>query len=89
MPVLTESDLRQHLSSGGFASLYVIFGEEKYLVKRAAVKLIKKAAGEAFPEFNRNEFPSTAGIDAVADAAEALPFLAEHKCVAVADFNLE
>ncbi len=89
MPVLTESDLRQHLSSGGFASLYVIFGEEKYLVKRAAVKLIKKAAGEAFPEFNRNEFPSTAGIDDVADAAEALPFLAEHKCVAVADFNLE
>ena len=49
-------------------------------MKRAAVKLIKKAAGGGLPEFNRNEFPSTAGIDAVADAAEALPFLAEHKC---------
>ena len=84
-----ESDLKKHMTTEALRSLYLIGGEEKYLVKRSAARLIKKAGGEAFPEFNLNEFGSEAAVDAIADAAMALPFFAEHKCVAVSDFDVE
>lgn len=89
MPALTETELKKQVESGSLQSLYVLWGEEKYLVKKAARKLVKKAAGAQFPEFNCNEFTNDSGIDAIADAALALPFMAERKCVAVSDFNLE
>lgn len=89
MPVLTEQEWKRHLASREFSSLYIIYGEEKYLLKRAAQQLISRTGGDSFPEFNRNEFGSEASVQAIADAAEALPFFAEHKCVSVTDFNLE
>lgn len=84
-----ESDLKKHLTTEPPRSLYLIAGEEKYLVKRSAARLIKKAGGDAFPEFNLNEFGAGAGVDAIADAATALPFFAEHKCVSVSDLDIE
>lgn len=84
-----ESDLKKHRSTEPLRSLYLIAGEEKYLVKRSAMPLIRQAGGDAFPEFNLNEFGSSAAIDSIADAATALPFFAEHKCVAVSDLDVE
>lgn len=89
MPQLGETELKKQLASGELSSLYLIGGEEKYLVKRSAGRILKKAAGEPFPEFNRNEFESGAAVDSIADAALALPFFAEHKYVFVSDFNVE
>lgn len=85
----SESDLKKHLTAEPPRSLYLIAGEEKYLVNRSAARLIKKAGGDAFPEFNLNEFGAGAGVDAIADAATALPFFAEHKCVSVSDLDIE
>ena len=84
-----ESDLKKHLTTEAPRSLYLVAGEEKYLVKRSVSRLVKKAGGEAFPEFNLNEFGSEATVDVIADAALALPFFAEHKCVCVSDFDVE
>ena len=67
----------------------MIFWREKYLVKRAAVKLIKKAAGRPSPNSTGMNSPVLLVLTLSQTPAEALPFLAEHKCVAVADFNLE
>lgn len=89
MPEITEAELKKQLAADTFSSVYLIAGEEKYLVKRAAGRLIKRAGGEAFPEFNLHEFGNDSGVDGISDAAQALPFFAEHKCVAVADFNVE
>ncbi len=89
MPELTEAELKKQLAAGELCGVYLIAGEEKYLVKRSASRLVKKAAGEAFPEFNRNEFGNDSSIDSIADAVLALPFFAEHKCVSVSDFNVE
>lgn len=89
MPEIGENEWKQQLASGNLASLYLLAGEEKYLVKRAARRLIKRASGQAFPEFNSNEFTNESTVDDIAAAVEALPFMAEHKCVCVADFNVE
>lgn len=88
MARITESECKKQLDAGALSSLYVVAGEEKFMVRRHAQRLIDKAAGDAFPEFNRNELGSACDIDALADAAAALPFLAEHKCVAVQDLDL-
>ncbi len=88
MPAITGQELKGHLAAGKFASFYLLYGEEKLLVKRAARRLIDKA-GENFPEFNRNEFSNEADMERIAGAVEALPFMAERKCVAVADYNIE
>jgi DNA polymerase-3 subunit delta len=85
---ITEAEAKRQLEEGGLSSLYVVAGEEKHMVRKAAQKLITQAAGEAFPEFNRNELDSGCDIDALCDACVALPFMAEHKCVAVRDFDL-
>ena len=87
MPRITEQELKRQLESGQLSTLYVLAGEEKYIVRRAARQLIDRAAGDAFPEFNRNELDGSCPIDRLADAAEALPFMAEHKCVAVQDLD--
>ena len=67
----------------------MVAGEEKYLVKRLAQQLIKRAAGDAFPEFNNQAFTNDSSLDSVGDAAQALPFFAQRKCVSVADFDVE
>ncbi|WP_099205709.1 DNA polymerase III subunit delta [Scatolibacter rhodanostii] len=87
MPLIQETELKKQISQANFAPLYVLYGQEKYVLNQAAKQLIQKAAGQDFLEFNLNEFNSQASIDKIADAAEALPLMAERKCVVVADWN--
>lgn len=89
MPQITEQDLRKHIAAGEFAPLYLLTGDEKLTLKRAAKKLIDKSSGDSFPEFNRALFTNDSDPEGIAAAVEALPFMAGHKCVAVADFDPE
>lgn len=88
MARIDEKELKRHVETGELSSLYVVAGEEKFLVRRAAQKLISRAAGDAFPEFNRNELDGGCSVDKLIDACTALPFMAEHKCVAVQDMEV-
>lgn len=88
MPSIGPDILKKNISSGDFSELYVLYGEEKFSLKTRAAKLIQKAAPENFREFNLNEFSSTAEVDTIADAALALPFMAERKCVVVSDYEI-
>src|SRR5699024_6153557 len=38
---------------------------------------------------NQQDFTNDSSLDSIADAAQALPFFAQRKCVAVADFDVE
>lgn len=89
MPEITEQDLRKHIAAGAFAPLYLLTGSEKLTLKRAAYKLIEKSSGDSFPEFNRSLFTNDSDMENIAAAVEALPFMAEHKCAAVSDFDPE
>lgn len=87
MPEITEADLKKQIEKSDFARLYFLYGEEKYLVEYYAQKLMAKAGGSSFPDFNLQRFDGEAGADRVAAAVEAMPFLSERKCVAVADLG--
>ena len=42
MPTVDESGLRKRIGAGELSGLFVVAGEEKYLVKRLAQQLIKR-----------------------------------------------
>lgn len=90
MAEITEAELKKQIEKSGFSPLYVLHGEETFLVERYAQKLISKAAGESFLDFNLQRFDgASASIDEIADAVEALPFMAERKCVVVSNLDVE
>lgn len=90
MPEITEAELKKQTDKASFGSLYLLYGEETYLIERYAQKLISKAAGDTFLDFNLQRFDGeSASIDEIADAVEALPFMAERKCVAVSNLNVD
>ena len=48
MPEITETEFKKQIERGTFGSLYLLHGEEKYLLKLYANRLIEKAAGVRF-----------------------------------------
>lgn len=90
MPECTEQMLKKHMETGEFSRVYVLYGAEKFLLSKAAHKLMTAVVGDTFPDFNLQKFDGlTASVEQIAVAAEALPFMAERKCVAVSDFSPE
>ena len=90
MPEITESDLKKQIEKSDFSNLYFLYGEEKYLVGHYAQKLTDKAKGSTFEDFNFQRFDGeNASMDEIAAAVEALPFMAERKCVVVSDLDVE
>ncbi len=85
--VLTEQELKQHLKEAEPARVYVLYGEESYLTSHYANQLIRMAGGRSgdplaqfnFQQFDGQECP----FDIIEEAAEALPLMADRKCVAV------
>lgn len=90
MPLLKENDLKKQIREKNFDRLYFLYGQEKYLIKHYAAQLTQKVMGKGYSDFNYQTFPTgTSDIDAIAEAVEALPIMAERKCVTVYDLNVE
>lgn len=89
MPEITETDLKKQIGKSNFAKMYFLYGEEKYLVQYYAQKLIAKAGAGGAADFNIQRFDGgETGVDEIAAAVEALPVMAERKCVAVSDWDI-
>ena len=88
MPEITEAELKKQITAADFQKLYFLYGEEKYLVGAYAEKILSKAGAGGPGDFNRQKLEGGAGVDDIAAAVEALPVLAERKCVAVSDLDV-
>ena len=80
-----EKDFKKHISSKKFNNIYVIYGDEKYLVKFYTKELVKKLVGEEPPEFSYHEFSSSIDPNHLLAAVGAVPFMTEYNCVLVND----
>lgn len=83
-----EKILEKELKSDSFSPCYLLYGEDKYTLKRAGKVFFSAAEKLPMPDFNLNRFSSDAGIDAIADAALSLPFFADRKFVIVNDLDV-
>jgi len=85
----SETALKTQLDSGALLPLYLLYGEESLAVEKWEARLIKAAVGASDDPFLLTRMDGREGVDpdALSDAAEALPFMAPRKCVAVEDFD--
>ena len=88
MPVLFEEVIKKDLSTGNFAPVYILFGNDSYLKKFYFDKLCDSAYG-GDPFFNLLKFESNSNLQDVYDAVMQYPMMADSKCVAVTDFDIE
>ena len=89
MAKLNEQEFRKTLSSGSPDKLYLIYGEEKYLVKGYTNKLIEKVTGKKPSDLDFVKLNSDSPLEEIFSASEQLPVLSEYKCVVVTDYNID
>lgn len=90
MPELTEAQWKKAADRLELGGLYFLYGEEKYLISTYQKKLLKKVSEQPFADFNVQRFSGDGLLaDRVADAAEALPMMAEKKYVVITDLDVE
>lgn len=89
MPVLNESALKEKLKENPVGA-YLIYGEESYLKKIYIDKIIKKTVDESFADFNFHAFDGKeCTLSDVYESAQAVPMMAETKCILVKDYPLD
>ena len=83
------SALKQDIKSGNPRPLYMFYGEETYLLHYYTQQLRKKMIDPLTEEFNFHRFnDETFSAQAVYDAVENLPMMAERSMVLVEDVDL-
>lgn len=85
---ITEDTLKSALKNGDFSPVYVLQGEEQYLVTHYAGQLSDKLVGGVMPDFNLSRFQGErTHIMQIIESAEALPMMHDHRCVLVWDYS--
>ncbi|GIX48678.1 MAG: DNA polymerase III subunit delta [Candidatus Tectimicrobiota bacterium] len=84
MPLLAEAEFLSRLDKGELEALYLLWGEEVYLVRTYLALLVDRALAPALRDLNYHVFD--AGEEALAEAlgvAQTLPMLAPRRVVVV------
>lgn len=90
MASLTENELKSQIKSCKLNNLYLLYGEEKYLISHYTNKLIDVALNGTINDFNFKKFKdSNISVDSLEESIEVLPFLSSKKCIVVSDLELE
>lgn len=86
MPAIFEDELRRDITSGRFAPVYLIYGDDSYLKNHYKDTIAKKAA-DGDPFFNLQKFEGDCDLQEVFDAVNQFPMMAERKSVVLSDFD--
>ena len=90
MPVQSDTELFSRLKQGELAPVYLLYGEEHYFSEQAAARIQSLAVSPGFESFNFQRFEGEKlDFSELEDACDALPMMAERKCVLVKDLDLE
>jgi DNA polymerase-3 subunit delta len=81
---MTPQEFEKSFSKGTFPPVCYLYGDEPFLVERAARMLLDKAIDASLKDFNLNVYfgNESKGVDIV-DAAQTLPMFAERRAVHV------
>lgn len=82
--IMTPQEFEKSLSKGAIPPVCYLYGEEPFLVERAARILLEKAIDASLKDFNLNVYygSESKGVDIV-DAAQTLPMFADRRVVLV------
>ena len=81
---MKPEEFNRAVEKGELAPLYLLFGDEPYLVERGVKKLLERAVDPGFRDFNLNVFyGNECKGDEVFGAAQTLPMFADRRVVLV------
>ena len=87
MIINSEDAIKKHIKSNNKARVYLVYGDENYLVNHYADSLASSVADTSGMSFNYYAFdPETVQFDAVYEACETIPVMSDKICVLIKDF---
>lgn len=89
MAKITEAELKKSIKAQDFDHLYLLYGDEKFLVKLYFTKLQEKIIGKTPSDFNFHSFDENTELQELATAVDTLPFAEPCNYVAISDLNIE
>ena len=85
-----EQDLLRHLKEDACLPVYLLYGQQSYLVRLYAKKLREKAVPPSLMDLNFTYFEaSRTGVDEVSDALESISFSGGTRCVQLTDLDAD
>ena len=97
----SEQQLNADIKAGRLARVYMLYGEEDFLIRAYTDKLVSLAVAEEEREMNFRKYSLVPNadkgsvddrpprIDELSDFVDSMPFFAEHKCVLLRNFEPE
>ena len=86
MPAIIESELKKRIKAGEISNAYLLYGDEKYLVKHYTGLLTKKIINPDFADFNMHTYDGKSfDFNELYNASEALPMMSEYTCIMIKD----
>ncbi len=89
MANLTESALNAELKAGNLRRVYFLYGEEDFLVKTYADRIIAAAVPEDARDMNFVKYSKAPKSDELSDQLDNMPFFADYKCVLIEDLDAD
>ena len=89
MGKITESALKTELKSGQLSRVYFLYGEEDFLTKTYAEKIVDAAVPEDARDMNFVKYTKAPKADELSDHIENMPFFSEYKCVLIEDLDAD
>jgi len=86
MPRLSFTDLKRSISKGDIAPVYLIYGDEKFLVDESVLKICSVYAAETKGEIYRYSAKDASIVDVIADL-NTLPMWGRGKAVVVSEIE--
>lgn len=83
-----EKALAKHIASKKINNIYMVFGDEKFLVRHYTNQLITKVAGENPDEFAFHEFTKDVSMQNLNNAVGVVAFTASYNCVVLYDMDI-
>ena len=81
-------EIDEAIKSGKFKSVYLLSGEEVYMVKKYFNAIKAAVVDPALEMMNYSAFNGKADIDSIIAACDTLPFMSEHRFISVKDSKL-
>lgn len=88
MPVITESVLKNALNKGNIMPVYILFGDDSYLINRYEDMIIEKTCGKN-NEFDLQKFERDVDLQSVYDSVNQFSFTGARRCTVLSDYNFE
>ncbi len=86
---LTETQLKNELKSGALSRIYFLYGEEDFLVKTYAGRIVDAAVREEVRDMNFIKFTDAPRSAELADYLDGVPVFSEYKCALITDLDLD